>query len=190
MAKLIFLTGFMGSGKSYAARKFFGEAHRLDGDHFFSMSHRVLRPEMPESEKNDWDKWPKDWRDEATIRRVFSESLPKADDKIADHCGHVFADGAIFVYDWFRQPLIPVLRGLRPFEETVHLLYLSLTPQKLFENIHHRGKIEQKQQYDTVEKVARGNKGYREKFGKSLKLWEEFTDYDAFEARIRNILLS
>ena len=31
MAKLIFLTGFMGSGKSYAASKFAGEAHQLDG---------------------------------------------------------------------------------------------------------------------------------------------------------------
>jgi hypothetical protein len=177
----------MGSGKSHAANQFTDQAHRIDGDHLFSTSHRVLRPGMPVSEKNDWDKWPRDKRDEATLRRAFSESLPRADDKVYAHRGHVIADGAIFVYDWFRLPLIAALQAIQPFQD-VHLLYLNLTPQQLFENIHRRGKPKQMKQYDTVEKVARDNDGFRQKFGTSRRLWEEFEDYGEFEGRMRAIL--
>lgn len=187
MPVLIFLTGFMGCGKSHAARTFSNRAHCIDGDHLFSTSHRILRPDMPQEEKNDWDKWPHDKRDSETLRQVFSESLVEADPSLSQYDGNVIADGAIFVYDWFRVPLIEAMDRTVPFDR-VHLLYLNVSDKQLFDNIHRRGKVKQIKKYSDVAAVARDNDGFKKKFGATRRQWDEFTSYSAFEQRIRAIL--
>lgn len=189
MSKLIVLTGFMGSGKSYAAKRFDDRAYCIDGDHLFSTSHRTLRPEIPRDspERNNWDGWPHHKRDVVTVCHIFSTSIAQAHPELGGHRGHVIADGAIFVYDWFREPLIEALTAVQPFE-AVHLLYLNLPDEQLHQNIHSRGKPRQMAQYPTVESVKRGNDGFKAKFGPSRSRWEEFSRYEAFEERMREIL--
>jgi hypothetical protein len=188
--KLIFLTGFSGSGKTCATKKFRDQVFRIDGDHLFSTSLRTLRPELDPSLKNVWPSWPRDDRGAATVARVFSQSLEKAEPDIRQHRGHVIADGAIFVYDWFRNPLLGALAtvGHRFSDGDVHHLYIALTDQQLFDNIHKRARPNEVRDFKDVETVAQRNASFQSHFGPSRSIWTEATTFGDLVASLGAIL--
>jgi len=192
--KLIFLTGFSGSGKSEAAKKY-GTAYRIDGDHLFSTSLLELRPDLDSVCKNDWDQWPAIGRNEETVAHIFSLTLERALKGIRDHSGHVIADGAIFVYDWFRNPLRGALAAVgHAFEDTdVHLIYSNLSDEELFINIQGRaqsgcGREHELSVYTDVATVARRNAGFQRKFGSSRSLWAEATSLHDLNVKLGTLL--
>jgi hypothetical protein len=196
VSKLIFLTGFSGSGKSEAAKKYCGTVYRIDGDHLFSTSLLELRPDLDSACKNDWDQWPANGRNEETVARIFSLTLERASKGIRDHSGHVIADGAIFVYNWFRDPLRGALAAMgHAFEDTdVHLIYANLADEELFINIQDRarsgcGRAHELRDYTDVATVARCNAGFQKKFGASRSLWAEVTSLHDLNVKL-GILLS
>jgi len=194
VSKLIFLTGFSGSGKSEAAKKY-GTAYRIDGDHLFSTSLLKLRPNLEPGCKNDWDQWPAIERNEETVARIFSLTLERAMKGIRDHSGHVIADGAIFVYDWFRNPLRGALAAVgHAFEVTdVHLIYSNLSYEELFKNIKDRAqpgcdREHELSVYKDVATVARRNADFQRKFGASRSLWAEVTSLHDLKVKLGTLL--
>ncbi len=193
MPRLIFLTGFRGSGKSYAAKQWENVAFRIDGDHLFSASLLELRPELPDEKRNDWSLWPKPDRTPETAARILGVTLPREFPQIMDHRGHVIADGAIFANDWFREGLIGRLKeGGHGFEE-VHLLYADLPDEELFRNIRARAEAEPGRRHElglirTVVDVTRDNAGFRRCFGRSLPQWIAATSRQELGERLGELL--
>lgn len=68
MSKLVYLTGFSGSGKTTAAEALRDVAFRIDGDPPFSTSLMARHPDLNPALKNDWGEWPESGRNEETIR--------------------------------------------------------------------------------------------------------------------------
>ena len=201
MSKLIFFTGFRGSGKSHAAKAWAVGTNSIwiDGDHLFSTSLMAIRPDLDDDKRNDWNEWPNERRTVATASQVCNSTIHgaayyvQAENRplpanLSVFRGHALVDGAIFANDWFRQATQEVLMGLGNVIEDVNLLYFNPSDDVIWRNIQRRGRKDEIAKFPDVATVTRHNHGFRTHFGTSRQLWKELTTSTAMNAELQRLL--
>lgn len=181
MAKLIFLTGMMGVGKSTLAKRFIDYAYYIHGDAVHVDAARRAFPFIKESQEYSWRAWPQDVQGTMHVTDLLKLSLGKThlDLRRIHSMSNVIVDGAIFCNDWFRTPFIEALRDIGyAFEEhQTHFICLRPPSDKHYKQILARAECEpyranEKLKYTCIEDVERGQAGFETILNRSLKPWQ------------------
>ena len=201
MTKLIFVTGFRGSGKTHASEAWAAATNSLliSGDRLFSTSLKLIRPELTNEESNDWDKWPSSQRTADFARGVLKSTIHSATfalDKdqqkypanLEVNEKDILVEGAIFANDWFRNATHDVLVGLGHAFDGANFLYSNPPNDVIFGRIHSRGRPDEIDVFRDLATVIRQNNEFRTCFGVSRLVWTEFTTSESLNAEFERLL--
>lgn len=197
MAKLIFLAGLMGAGKSSVARAHAERTYYVHGDGVQKAATLKAFPFLKKGHEYSWTAWPREAERTMHMVPLLAMALDSVHSDLDDKQRelNIMCDGSLFVADWFRTPFIEALgvTGHRYAAHDIHLIYLCPPPEVVFQQILHRAdtdphRAKERTRFKNVEALAKDWRGYDGNVQRSEGAWQRYETIDASTAEVGRLL--